>query len=66
MYLQLSVMPGPRTGGHHIQVFDVLEAVAQIAQKGVVEVLEHAPLADDVFAKVEALPQISQAKRLSF
>ena len=25
-----------------------------------------APLADEVFAKVEALPQISQAKRLSF
>jgi len=48
MYLQLSVMPGPRTGGHHIQVFDVLEAVAQIAQEGVVEVLEHASLPDDV------------------
>ena len=31
-----------------IEVLDVLEAVAQIAQERVVEVLEHAALADDV------------------
>lgn len=31
-----------------VQILNVLEAVAQIAQEGVVEVLEHAALADDV------------------
>ena len=32
----------------NVEVLDVLEAVAQIAQEGVVEVLEHAALADDI------------------
>jgi hypothetical protein len=37
-----------RLDGSDVQVLNVLEAVAQIAEEGVVEVLEHAALADDV------------------
>jgi hypothetical protein len=48
MYLPAVSMPQRESSWHHIQVFDVLEAVAQIAQEGVVEVLEHASLADDI------------------
>jgi len=35
-------------GSGAIQVFDILEAIAQIAQKRVVQMLEHAALADNV------------------
>jgi len=37
-----------RTGGLPVQVLQVLEAVSQVAEERVVEVLEHASLADDV------------------
>jgi hypothetical protein len=37
-----------RRGNVDVQVLDVLEAVAQIAEEGVVEMLEHAALADDI------------------
>jgi hypothetical protein len=32
----------------HVQILDILEAVAQIAEEGVVEVLEHTALANDI------------------
>jgi hypothetical protein len=50
MYLQLLVsMPGPtRRRVCDVQILNVLEAVAQVAQEGVVEMLEHAALPDDV------------------
>jgi hypothetical protein len=32
----------------HLQILNVLEAVTQIAEKRVAEVLQHATLADDV------------------
>jgi hypothetical protein len=35
-------------GNVDIQVFDVLEAVAQVAEEGVVEMLEHAALTNDI------------------
>ena len=31
-----------------LQIFNVLKAVAQIAQERVVQVLQHAPLPDDI------------------
>ena len=31
-----------------LQVFDVLETISEVAEEGVVEMLEHAALADDV------------------
>jgi hypothetical protein len=37
-----------RTGHDNVQVLYVLEAVSEIAEEGVVEMLEHAPLANNV------------------
>lgn len=47
IYLPLvSLIPARNRHRVYVQVFDVLEAVAQIAEKRVVEVLEHAPLSN--------------------
>lgn len=35
-------------GGASVQIFDVLEAVSQVAEKGMVEMFQHATLANDV------------------
>ena len=52
MYLSLRVSHKhgtPRQGiGGVVHVLDILEAVSQVANEGVVEVFEHLPLADDV------------------
>jgi hypothetical protein len=49
MYLPLVSLHVLGSGGNvDVQVLDVLEAVAQIAEEGVVEMLEHATLANDV------------------
>jgi hypothetical protein len=39
---------GAVSSSRHVQVFDVLEAVTQIAEERVVEVLEHPPLSNDI------------------
>ena len=40
--------PSAEPRQHHVQVLDVLKAVPKIAQERMVQMLEHAPLADDV------------------
>jgi hypothetical protein len=48
MYLVAVSKPHSTSDWHHIQVLDVLEAVAQVAKERMVEMLEHASLADNV------------------
>ena len=35
-------------GKNNVQVFDILEAIAQITEEGMIEVLEHFPFPNDI------------------
>lgn len=48
IYLPLSAVCQLVPGKYDVQVFNVLETVAQVAEEGMIQVLEHAPLANDV------------------